>query len=227
VIVANPYILAVASHKGGTGRTTAALSLAWVLGKAGQRVMLVDADEQRSASLLALDARGQHNWPNCEFRAGAEALDQPLASDVVVVDPPALTSPSVHPILERAHGIILTCLADPLSIRTVPAAATVIENAKVANPRVELLGILISIYNAQDVVQSAMLARLQQAHRELLLEPAIPFQPDIRKWALHPGSPPPAGGALIAFAALARNLEPIFKNYESGLRGQESRVRTS
>jgi cellulose biosynthesis protein BcsQ len=209
--VSKPYILTVASHKGGTGRTTAALALAWAFGKAGRKVLLVDADEQRSATLVALDARGQVTWPNVEFRGGFDALNAPVNADLVVVDPPALTAPSVHPILDRANGIVLTCLADPLSIRTVPAAATVIENAKARNPQLELLGIVINIYNAQDLVQSAMLARLQQAHRELLLEPAIPFQPEMRMWPLKPGSPPPTGGATMAYAALARSLEPLVR----------------
>jgi cellulose biosynthesis protein BcsQ len=204
--VADPYILAVASHKGGTGRTTAALTLAWALGESGRRVTFIDADEQRSASLMAVDQRGQCSWRGVQFRAGPESLQKPLDGDIVVIDPPALTSQTAQPVLRRANGIVLTCLADPLSIRTVPAAATVIETAKVANARLELLGILICIYNAQDVLQNAMLERLKQAHRELLLDPAIPFQPDVRNWPLHPGNPPPAGPARDAAVTLAGNL---------------------
>jgi cellulose biosynthesis protein BcsQ len=210
--VAEPLILALASHKGGTGRTTAALTLAWCLGQAGHKVTLIDADEQRSATLLALDQRGECRWRNVTFRAGAEALDRPLSGDIVVVDPPALTSPSVPRILLRAQGVILTCLADPLSIRTVPAAATVIEAAKDSNPNLSLLGILICIYNEKDPVQSAMLARLHQAHQDLLLDPVIPFHPEVRNWPLRPGSAPPSGPALEAFTALARNFEAILSN---------------
>ncbi len=205
----NPYILAVASHKGGTGRTTSALVLAWALGESGHRVLLVDADEQRSASALALDARGQFNWKNVEFRTLPHALSKPLSADVVVIDPPALTSSTAAPVLAQANGIILTCLADPLSIRTVPAAATVIEQARVGNPKLELLGILICIYDERDQVQSAMLARLQQAHGDLLLNPQIPLQSEIRAWALKPGSPPPMGPALEAYAGVCQGLEPI------------------
>jgi cellulose biosynthesis protein BcsQ len=218
--VPKPYILAICSHKGGTSRTTSALTLAWVLGQSGRRVLLVDADEQRSASLLALDARGQFCWPNVEFRAGAEALDEKPAVDVVVVDPPALTAATAQPILRQAHGIILTCLADPLSIRTVPAAATVIENAKNANRRLELLGILIGIYHEHDAVQNAMLTRLQEAHRDLMLDPPIPFQVEVRRWAMRPGSPPPQGPALDAYSALIRNLDSIIGNKPSVVGGR-------
>jgi chromosome partitioning protein len=207
-----PFILAVASHKGGTGRTTAALSLAYAFAQGGHRVIFVDADEQRSASALALDSRGHFDWPNIEFRTGPEALDQPMSAEIVVIDPPALTSATAAPILRRSHGIILACLADPLSIRTVPAAATVIEQARAVNPQLELLGILICIYDDRDSVQNAMLARLQQAHGDLLLNPVIPCQPEVRSWALRPGSLPPQGPAMQAYEAVCQTLEPIFSS---------------
>jgi len=207
--VTNPYILAVASHKGGTGRTTSALTLAWAFGESGHRVILIDADEQRSATALALDARGQFNWTNVEFRAWPQALSKPLSADVVVIDPPALTSATAGPVLAQANGIVLTCLADPLSIRTVPAAATVIEQARAKNPKLELLGILICVYDERDAVQNAMLARLQQAHADLLLTPPVPLQAEMRSWALKPGSPPPLGPALEAYASVCQSLEPV------------------
>ena len=90
----------------------------------------------------------------------------------------------------------------------MPAAATVIESARAVNQQLDLLGILISIYNPGDVVQAAMLERLQQAHRELLLEPVIPFQREARDWPLTPGSDPPAGAARLAFAALTQTIDP-------------------
>ena len=204
-----PYILAVVSHKGGTGRTTSALSLAWALSQLGRSVCFVDADTQRSASLLALDSAGQFTWPNVEFRAGLDAMGEELPGDLVVVDAPPLTDRTSRPVLHLADGLVLTCLADPLSIRTVPAASTVIAGAKEINPSLKLLGIMICIYNGQDEVQHAMLSRLRQSHQHLLLEPAIPFQVEMRDWPLRPGSPPPAGIAADAFSALARRLDPM------------------
>ena len=208
-MVRAPYVLSVISHKGGTGRTTAALSLAWSWAASGRRVVFIDADPIRAASLLALDGQGQCPWPNLQFIAGAEALSRPLVGDVVVIDcPNLLDSANSRPVLHQSDGIILTCLADPLSIRTVPAAANVIEAAKAVNPRLELLGILISIYNARDPVHSAMLGRLREAHQDLLLEPVIPYQAAVRDWPLHPGSNPPPGVTRDAYAALTLTLDP-------------------
>jgi cellulose biosynthesis protein BcsQ len=207
--VAEPLILALASHKGGTGRTTTALTLAWSLGHSGHRTIFVDADEQQSAALLALNSQGVCSWPNVTFRRQADTLDEPIDADVVIVDPPALTAESAAKVLQRVHGVILTSLADPMSIRTVPAAAAVIEQTKSINPRLELLGLLICMYRPEDPVQSAMLVRLHQAHRDLLLDPVIPFQASWRDWALHPGTPPFDGPARAAVMTFSQHLAPI------------------
>src|SRR4051812_3912265 len=117
-------MLAVGSHKGGTGRTTAALALAWLWGGAGLRVTLVDADPARAGRLIALNASGDCTWPNVGSvgelpESGPPALD----ADVVLIDCPPLMTPDAPPVLRRAAGVVLTCQADPLSLRTVPAAA--------------------------------------------------------------------------------------------------------
>lgn len=203
-----PYVLAVASHKGGTGRTTTALALAWTWGQAGKKVVLLDADPIRAASLVAADPTGKCPWPNVTLRTGMLAETEPLPdADVIVIDTPALTEASSRAVLKRANGIVLACLADPISLRTVPAAASAIEKAWAENPKLELLGIQIGIFNPQEPTQSAMLARLIQAHGAMVLQPPIPLQVEVRNWPAKPGARPPTGPAIEAFAALARNLD--------------------
>src|SRR5207244_13161553 len=106
---------------------------------------------------------------------------------VVLVDGPPLLTAAAAPILCRADGVLLTCLADPLSLRTVPAAAGVLAAARVRNARLELLGVLIGGYISGDPVQAPMLGRLRQMHGELLLEPPVPEDEAVRNWALTPG----------------------------------------
>jgi cellulose biosynthesis protein BcsQ len=208
----DPYLLAVGSHKGGTGRTTTALALAWLWGRDGLRVTLADADPARAAGLVALDAAGRCPWENVQYVAGLpEPGDPALDADVVLIDCPPLTDRLAKPALRSAHGIVLTCLADPLSLRTVPAAAGVLASARVRNPDLELLGVLIGLYNAPDAVQGPMLGRLRQIHGELLLEPPVPDDPAVRAWALSPGSALPPGPAADAFADAGQRLRGLVR----------------
>jgi cellulose biosynthesis protein BcsQ len=211
-VAEDAYILAIGSHKGGTGRTTATLALAWHWGGDGLRVTVVDADPARAARLIALDAAGACQWPNVQYVEGLpDPGDPALDADVVLIDCPPLMTPDAPPVLRRANGVVLTCQADPLSLRTVPAAAGVLAAARVHNPKLELLGVLIGGYNARDDVQKSMLGRLRQMHGELLLEPPIPDDPAFRDWSLTPGADLPSGRGADAFTAVARQLRVMVR----------------
>ncbi len=195
------FCLAVGSHKGGTGRTTTALALAFAWGRAGVRVALCDADPARAAGLVACDTAGDCHWPNVRYHAG---LPDPIPdADAVVIDCPPLLDKAAGPVLRRCRGILLTVLADPLSLRTVPAAASVLAQARSHNPRLELLGVLVTIYNSSDAIQAPMYTRLGAMHSEMLIEPAIPDDPALRDWPLMPGSEPPIGPGWRAYVEVA------------------------
>jgi cellulose biosynthesis protein BcsQ len=206
------YLLAIGSHKGGTGRTTAALALAWLWGREGLRVTFADADPIGAAGLIALDHSRECPWPNVRYVRGLpEPGDPALEADVVLVDFPPLLAPEAAAVLNRAAGVVLTCHADPLSLRTVPAAATALAAARVRNPAAELIGVLIGAYNANDEVQATMLGRLQHMHGDLLLAPPIPNDPAVRDWATAPGAGLPAGRAADAYAAVAQRLRELVR----------------
>ncbi|HEY1378206.1 MAG TPA: ParA family protein, partial [Gemmataceae bacterium] len=146
------------------------------------------------------------------YVAGLPGPNDPAAdADVVLIDCPLLLTPEAAAVLARADGIVLTCRADPLSLRTVPAAAGVLAAARVHNPRLELIGVLIGGYNSRDAVQGPMLARLRQMHGELLLEPPVPDDPAVRDWPLTPGAALPPGRAADAFAVVARRLRDLIR----------------
>lgn len=209
--MANGYVLAVASHKGGTGRTTTALALAWHWGQVGRRVTLVDADPGRAAGLIALGPAGQCDWPNVRYLAGLPGPDDPAPdADLVILECPSLMGAAARQALQLADGALLTCVADPLSLRTVPAAVGVLVAARASNPRLELLGLAITVYNDADSIQGPMLARLRQMHSDVLIEPPVPFDPGVRDWPLDPGAGLPPGPAADAYAALANALEACF-----------------
>ncbi len=205
-----PYILVLGSHKGGTGRTTCALALAYLWGQAGLNVVLVDADPVGAARLVALDAEGTCPWEGVRFLSrwpdSSRAL---LSSDVVLIDAPPLTERSAQRLLRLADGVIVTCLADPLSLRTIPVAATAINQAKGYNSKLHLLGLLIGIYHDQDPLQTQLLRHLRQTQGPLVLEPAICYQQEVCDWVLQPGSPLPDGPARASYQNLASQLETV------------------
>ncbi len=201
--MSEPEVLTVTSHKGGTGRTTTACALAWLCGREGLRVALVDADPARTARLIALDRNGDCRWDNVRYHDGMpEPLDPLPVADMVIVDAPALSDPAAGAVLSRSRGVVLTCLADPLSLRTIPAAARALATARVANADLELLGVLIGRYDAGDEIQSAMLDRLRMTHGDMLLEPPTPEDAELRDWALAPGAPLPPGPGADALEQL-------------------------
>lgn len=204
---AETFVLAIASHKGGTGRTTAACALSWLWGQAGLRVALADADPVHAARLIAVDATGKCPWDNVRYFEGLP--NSGSGADLVVVDCPSLMDPLVQPALRSCHAVVLTCIADPLSLRTVPAAAQVLATARVSNRRLELLGVLIGLYDGLDVIQAPMLGRLRQMHGDLLLTPPVPYDPAIRDWAATPGAALPVSRAADAFASIGDQIADV------------------
>jgi cellulose biosynthesis protein BcsQ len=206
-----PYVLVLGSHKGGTGRTTHALALAHVWGQAGLRVSLVDADPAGAARLVAVPPEGICAWRNVKFFPRLpESGRSLLGSDLILIDAPPLTEASAQRILRLADGLVLSCLADPLSLRTIPVAVSAIQRARQHNPRLNLLGLLIGIFNEHDDLQRQMLAYLRETQADLLLEPPIPYQQEICDWPLEPGRSLPAGPARDSYEAVASMLDTTF-----------------
>ncbi|MBL8800183.1 MAG: ParA family protein [Planctomycetia bacterium] len=206
-----PYVLAVASQKGGTGRTTAALALAWTWGRAGKRVTLLDADPVGAATLVAGGSPGACRWTGVRLASFTGADWPNLDAEIVLVDCPSLTESAARPILARADGVLLTCLPDLLALRTLAAATSALRAARQSNPRLEVLGLLVGILHEADAGQQQVLAQLRQLHAGLLLEPPLPFRPEVRDWPLAPGSDLPAGPARLAYAAVAESLLPLLR----------------
>jgi cellulose biosynthesis protein BcsQ len=208
-----PYILVLGSHKGGTGRTTSALALAYLWGQVGLSVSLIDADPVGAARMVALGPDDICPWPGVRFFPQLPESGRGLAgSDVVVIDAPPLTERSAQRVLRLADGVILTCLADPLSLRTLPCAARAFQQARAHNPRLALLGLQIAAFHEDDDLQAQMLEHVCRTYGNLLLEPPIPVQPEVGDWVLEPGSPLPEGPARDAYAAAAAQLEAMFTN---------------
>jgi len=199
-----PYILAITSHKGGTGRTTVALALAWLWGQRGMNVTLVDADPVKAAALVATGPDGNCPWQNVNLVVARNGqLKIPPRQDVVIIDSPPATESLAQNFLQKADGVVICCLADSLSLNTLPAATKAILQAREFNESLEILGIAVNIFNLADLGQTRSLSQLRGAPGGLLLEPVIPNRPELRDWPLDPGSDLPNGPGKQAFRALA------------------------
>lgn len=84
----HPSVIAVAIAKGGTGKTTTALALAYLLALQGYRVVLVDADPQASATAAL----------------GVDVLDESVLPNTVAVVPVALPGLTRSAALSLAPG---------------------------------------------------------------------------------------------------------------------------
>lgn len=202
-----PYVLAVTSHKGGTGRTTFACGLAWAWGQCGLRVALVDADPVRAAALVAAKTDEHCPWPNVRLFVAERGHVRVSGSfDAIVIDAPPATEPLAQKVFSKSDGAVVCCLADSLALATLPAATRSIREARTANPSLALLGIVVNLFAPADVTQVRCLSMLRGARGGLFVEPPIPARPEIRAWPLAPGSDLPEGPARRATLTLADTL---------------------
>ena len=137
--------LALANLKPGTGKTTSAVWLAHVFARAGNRVLLVDADPSGStlewSDLAAMDPRvaPQQAFPFRVVALPSRELHRRLPEiarddDVVIIDTPQLEDHTAiaRSALRYADEIVIPCAPNPIEInRTTPVRDEIAEIASV------------------------------------------------------------------------------------------------
>jgi cellulose biosynthesis protein BcsQ len=196
-----PYILAVTSQKGGTGRTTTSLALAWTWGRLGLDVTLVDADPVGATGLVA------STWTGVKFvdgRSGGALTN--LVGDLVVVDAPALTAAESKGVLDLADGVLLTGSADPLSIRTIMVTNKRLAQARESNAWLKVVGLLITMYDESVSLQAEILGHLRRSCPDLLINHPIPELSELREWPASLTEGLPDGPARLAYSVVADEI---------------------
>lgn len=136
-------IVALVGQKGGTGKTTLAISLAAHWADAGLRVLLVDVDPQQSALTWA-DVAAEAGAPAPAVVALGVALRQQLAPhrsayDVVVIDCPPAHAERQRAALMVADLALLPTGPDPTEMWAAASSADLIREAQAIRPSLRAL----------------------------------------------------------------------------------------
>lgn len=173
------HIISVINLKGGVGKTTIALNLAATLAEQGHRVVLIDADPQRSATQWA--QQGPPALPMAvhplqadagapQFQAALAQLAQAAQATLVVIDcPPELSDPALVAAL-LADVVLVPVTPSPLDLWAAQQAVATAQEARALRDGVKPL---ISLVPSK-LLQQTILARDLPAALAALGEPVAP-----------------------------------------------------
>ena len=209
-------VLAVGSHKGGTGRTCSVLALAYAFAERGRRVAIVGHEwSPELKSMMGGTPPTATAWERVRL-ASVEELGGASADDELwICDTPPVGTVTAQRVLRHTTLLVLTCLADPLSFRTLPTAIASVRSAQASNERLRFAGILVTSLDEDDAVQKATIQRVEASRPELLLPVRIPQDEAVRCWGLEPGSALPSGPAGASYGSLASWLDERLSQKDS------------
>src|SRR4051812_47795201 len=135
-------ILTVGGIKGGTGKTTAATNLAIMRRRAGRDALIVDADEQRSASefVAQWEALGHGSIPCVQFVGKglvAQVKDLSARYDDIVIDTGGRDTTSQRAALVLSDILLLPFKPGNFDLWTVEHVGRLVSEARAINERLE------------------------------------------------------------------------------------------
>lgn len=141
-------IVAVGGVKGGTGKTTIATNLAVLRSASGKKVLLVDADEQKSSSIFANQRDGlgiETKWST--FQLAGKNLHSQIARvkpdyDDIIIDVGGRDTSSQRSALLVADIYLLPFNPASYDIWTIGEVKTLIRDMKTANQKMRALAFL-------------------------------------------------------------------------------------
>lgn len=141
-------IIVVGGIKGGTGKTTIATNLAVFRASSGKKVLLVDADEQKSTSVWANQRDGLNiatNWTTIQL--GGKALRSQLERlrsdyDDIIVDVGGRETTSLRAAISIADICLIPFKPRSLDIWTLSDVKALLNEMKPANPKLQAYAVI-------------------------------------------------------------------------------------
>jgi chromosome partitioning protein len=206
--------LALANLKPGTGKTTSAVWLAHVFSRAGNSVLLVDADPSGSAlewsDLAAMDPRlaPQQAFPFRIVALPSRELHRRLPEiarddDVVIIDTPQIEDHAAiaRSALRYADEIVIPCAPNPIEVnRTTPVRDEITEIEPVRD-RPARSAILLN----RCITRAHSISDARQALRDLGYDVLASTVPRLEVYAQSFGMPIPDTGSDL-WLRVAREL---------------------
>ena len=246
--------LAITSQKGGVGKTTLAINLAYAFALSGKKTLLIDSDPQGSVGLsltrqsrnltgfydflsdsamtvdevivptrsetFSLVASGQGS--DYEMNGGLPGssrhrlrtfLEDVEASgiEVCIIDTAAGLFGVTADVLSVSSGVIVPQQAEPLGVRSVPKMLEALARMRAVNPRLEVLGVVLTMVQANlDESRESAAALRSILPAKMVLRSEVP-RDDLFIKASARGLPigvmPEGSGALTIFDNLRSDIE--------------------
>ncbi|AHJ86486.1 ParA-like partition protein [Mycobacterium phage 20ES] len=110
-------IISVVHTKGGVGKTTSAIYLASAATRRGIETVVVDADEQYSASVWAEEAASR--GIGLPFTVTKSPSNDDWEKELVIIDTPPGTSKRIDNAVDMADLIVIPCGCSPIEVERV------------------------------------------------------------------------------------------------------------
>lgn len=141
-------ILTVGNTKGGVGKTTLAVNLAILRAAEGRDVLLVDGDEQNTASIfteLRTEQLGRAGYTAISLQGGALRTQvQQLAPkyDDIIIDVGGRNTNSLRAALISSEVVLIPLLPRSFDVWAADDVMKVVEEARSLNPKLKAVAIL-------------------------------------------------------------------------------------
>ncbi|MEY4695976.1 MAG: hypothetical protein RIT14_404 [Pseudomonadota bacterium] len=115
-------VITVAQQKGGSGKTTLAVTLAVEFARQGQRVALLDTDPQGSLGRWFLARRARLGDPGMEFSTASawgvsyECEKLRKVTDIILIDTPPKVDADLRPALREADLVLIPVAASHVDL---------------------------------------------------------------------------------------------------------------